>query len=99
MLFNNPQDPRTGTRGTDGPCCGLPQAQRCLDHALRWGSASVSSSVKIVTLNSLARSPQSDNPVTPIQPLQYVETAVTRVNYYDGKVLGPDQCVSVEEWV
>lgn len=41
----------------------------------------------------------TDNPVTPIQPLQYVETAVTRVNYYDHKVLGPEQCVSVQEWV
>ncbi|KAI9019162.1 amidohydrolase family-domain-containing protein [Hyaloraphidium curvatum] len=38
-----------------------------------------------------------DNPVTPIQPLQYVETAVVRKNFYDGKVLGPEQCVPVEE--
>ncbi|KXS20204.1 hypothetical protein M427DRAFT_52452 [Gonapodya prolifera JEL478] len=38
-----------------------------------------------------------DMPVTPVQPLQYVTTAVTRTNYYDGKIIGSEQCVSVEE--
>ncbi|KAJ3334763.1 hypothetical protein HDU93_007313 [Gonapodya sp. JEL0774] len=38
-----------------------------------------------------------DMPVTPVQPLQYITTAVTRTNFYDGKVIGPEQCVSVEE--
>jgi predicted amidohydrolase YtcJ len=38
----------------------------------------------------------SDFDVTPIQPLQYVETAVTRLMRDGGQVLGPNQRVPVE---
>ncbi len=39
----------------------------------------------------------SDYNVTPLEPLRYVEDAVTRVMAENGEVLNPDECIGVEE--
>jgi predicted amidohydrolase YtcJ len=46
--------------------------------------------------HGLSFSLHSDSPVTPVDPLLYVRTAVTRIVRGSGEVLGPEQRVSVD---
>jgi predicted amidohydrolase YtcJ len=46
--------------------------------------------------NGVFVSLHSDSPTTPVDPLRYVQTAVTRMTL-DGEVIGPDQRVTVDQ--